>query len=108
AEVCLRRGAETHARVRLRDQVELLVGGVRSVDHRRVRAEAPGGREQLDWPDAVLGEALLDLARLLARVDVEREALALRRLGGRLEPVARAGAHGVGGDAGADPAVAQG
>ena len=38
----------------------------------------PRAGEQLDRSDAVLGEALLDLARLLVGVDVERQALALR------------------------------
>ena len=34
----------------------------------------PVAREQLDRAEAVLGEALLDLARLLVGVDVERRA----------------------------------
>ena len=51
------------------------------VDDRRRGPRQPGPREQLDRPDAVLGEALLDLARLLAGVDVEDEALALARSG---------------------------
>ena len=40
-----------------------------------VRAEAARAGEQLDRADAVLGEALLDLARLLVGVDVERQPL---------------------------------
>ena len=56
---------------------------------------------------AVLGEALLDLARLLVGVDVQRQLV----LGGvaaeLLEPVARTGADGVGGDADADPVGSQ-
>ena len=39
----------------------------------------PASVEQLDRPPPVLGEALLDLARLLVGVDVEHEALALAR-----------------------------
>ena len=38
-------------------------------------AETAAACEQLDRPHAVLGEALLDLARLLVGVDVERQAL---------------------------------
>ena len=60
-------------------------------------AEAAGLGEQLDRAEPVLGDALLDLARLLAGVHVQRQFLA-RRVGAELlEPVARAGAHGVGG-----------
>ena len=58
----------------------------------------PGLGEELDRPEAVLGEALLDLARLLVGVDVEDEALALGVGADLLEPLARAGADGVGGE----------
>ena len=72
---------------------------VRRVHDRRARAEAAGAREQLDRPHAVLGEALLDLARLLVRVDVQRQALAARRTRPSSSSQSRgAGAHGVGGD----------
>ena len=56
---------------------------------------------------AVLGEALLDLARLLVRVHVQRQPVLRRRSAELLEPVARAGAHGVGGDADADACGAE-
>ena len=69
--------------------------------------EAAGVGEQLDRAAAVLREALLDLARLLVGVDVERQPLARRVAADLLEPVARAGAHGVGGDADGDPGVAE-
>ena len=69
------------------------------VDDGRARAEAAGAGEQLDRADAVLEQALLDLARLLAGVDVEDEALALGVAAELLEPVAGAGADGVGGNA---------
>ena len=73
--------------------------GVGGVDDRRVRAETAGLRQQLDRPQTVLGEALLDLARLLVGVHVQRQRLA-RRVGAELlQPVAGAGAHGVGGEA---------
>ena len=55
--------------------------GVRRVDDGRARAEAAGAVEQLDRPDAVLGEALLDLARLLVGVDVQRQPLGSARSG---------------------------
>ena len=81
---------------------------VRRVDDRRVGPETARSGEQLDRADAVLGEAFLDLARLLVGVDVQREAFALRRSG----PIsssqsARAGADGVGGKADGSPAPAQ-
>ena len=69
-------------------------------------AEAAGTGEQLDRPAAVLGQALLDLARLLARVDVERQPLGRRVAPELLEPVARAGADGVGGEPDPDAVVA--
>jgi hypothetical protein len=51
----------------------------------------------------VLGEALLDLARLLVGVHVQDEALALTVAGDLPEPVRRAGADGVGGEADGEP-----
>ena len=66
---------------------------VRGVDDGRARPEAPGLGQQLDRPDAVLGEALLDLARLLAGVHVERQALAPPR-SGRSRPASPAGRRG--------------
>ena len=79
AEVRLGRRADADPRARLGEQVELARVGVRRVDDRRVRAEAAGLREQLDRPQAVLGEALLDLARLLVGVHVQRQAVARPR-----------------------------
>ena len=65
------------ARAGLGEEVELALVGVRGVDDRRPRPEAAGLGQELDRPEAVLGEAFLDLARLLVGVDVEDEALAL-------------------------------
>ena len=96
AEVRLRRGAEAHARAGLREEVELALVGVRPVDDRRARPEAAGLRQQLDGSQPVLGQALLDLARLLVRVDVEDEPLAPGVGADLLEPRARARADGVG------------
>ena len=103
AEVRLGRRAGADARARLREEVELGVGGVRGVHDRRPRPEAAGLGEELDRPEAVLGEALLDLARLLVGVDVEHELLALGIAADLPQPVRRAGADGVGGDADAAP-----
>src|SRR5438132_406228 len=80
---------------------------MRRVDDRRPLRETAAALEQLDRADAVLGEALLDLARLLVRVDVERQPLCDGVAAELLEPVRRARADGVGGDADADPALAQ-
>src|SRR5262249_21940004 len=57
--------------------------------------------------NSVLGKALLDLARLLVGVDVEREIVLAGVPTELLEPVAWARANGVGGDADADTGVAQ-
>jgi CDP-diacylglycerol--glycerol-3-phosphate 3-phosphatidyltransferase len=102
AEVRLRRRAGADTRSGRREQVELVPVRVRRVDDRRARAEAAARVEQFDRPQPVLGLALLDLARLLVRMDVQRQ-LVLGGVGAELlEPVARTGADGVGGDADAD------
>ena len=59
--------------------------------------------EQLDRAAAVLGEALLDLLRLLVRVDVQQEIVLGRVAADLLEPVGRAGTNRVGGEAHGDP-----
>ena len=74
AEVGLGRRAGADTRAGAREQVELGAVGMRCVHDRRALAEAAGPVEQLDRPDAVLGEALLDLARLLVRVHVQTAA----------------------------------
>ena len=74
AEVGLRRRAGADRRAVRGEEVELGAVGVRRVHDRRALAQAAGPREELDRPAAVLGEALLDLLRLLVGVDVEREA----------------------------------
>ena len=66
--------------------------------HGRPLAEAAAVGEELDRAPAVLGEALLDLARLLVGVDVEHEPLVGGVAAELLQPVPRAGADGVGGD----------
>jgi hypothetical protein len=53
----------------------------------------------------VLGEALLDLARLLVGVHVERQPFGCCVGSDLLEPFGRAGADGVGGDADPDAAA---
>ena len=80
---------------------------MRRVHDRRPFAEATGPVEQLDRPDAVLGQALLDLARLLIRVHVERQPLGDCVAADLLEPVFGTRTHGVGGDADGNPAAAQ-
>ena len=72
AEVRLGRRAEADAGTGVGEEVELVRVGVRGVDDGRPRAETARAGEQLDRADAVLGEAFLDLARLLVGVDVER------------------------------------
>ena len=65
-------------RLRAGDSVELTGIGVRGVDDGRARAKAARLREQVDRTQAGLGEAFLDLARLLRRVNMEREPFAIR------------------------------
>ena len=55
----------------------------------------------------MLGDALLDLTRLLVRVHVQRQVVLGRVRAEFLEPVARAGAHGVRRHADADAGAAQ-
>ena len=103
----LGRQACADTRAGIGEQVELGSVGVRRVHDRRALAEATGAVEQLDRPDAVLGKALLDLARLLVRVHVERQPLGGCVAADLLEPVFGTRAHGVGGDADGNPAAAQ-
>ena len=84
------------------EQVELGTVGMRRVHDGDVRSETAGALQQLDRPAPVLGEALLDLPRLLVGVDVQREPFGLREASDLLEPLARAGANGVGGEPDAD------
>ncbi len=107
AEVRLCRGADADPSPSLGDQVELDIARVCSVHDRGSRAEATRLRKQLDGSDAVLGDALLDLAGLLVGVDVEHEAFRRRVAPDLLEPVPRARPDGVGGDADLDPGLAQ-
>jgi hypothetical protein len=81
--------------------------GVRRVHDRRARAEATAGSEELNRPHAVLGKALLDLARLFVRVDVQGQLVFSRVAAKRLQPVAWARPNGVGGNADADSCRAQ-
>ena len=95
AEVRLGARAGAHRRSARGHQVELGVVGVRRVDDRRPRPEQPDRVEQRDRAQAVLGERLVDLARLLVGVDVHRQARRGCVAGDLLEPVARHGAHRV-------------
>ena len=70
AEIGLRRRADADPRAGARRSGRAPVARVRRVDDGRARPEASCLGEKLDRPEVVLGEALLDLARLLARVDV--------------------------------------
>ena len=81
----IRLGRRTHADARAcgREEIELAPVGVGRVHDRRPGAEAARLREQLDRPQPVLGEALLDLARLLVGVHVERQVV-LRGIGAEL------------------------
>ena len=106
-EVGLGRRAGADRRAALLEQIQLGAVGVCGVHDGDVRPEATGAIEQLDRPAAVLCEALLDLARLLVGVNVQRQLLGERVAPELLEPVARAGADGVGGEADADPGGAE-
>ena len=77
--------------------------GVGRVHDGRVLRQAAGAGEQLDRSAAVLGEALLDLLRLLVGMDVQRKIVLRRVAADLLEPVGRAGPNRVGCDADGDP-----
>jgi hypothetical protein len=70
-------------------EIQLAPVGVRRVDHGRARTEKPGVREELDRTHPVLHYALLDLARLLVGVDVERQLSGARVLPDFLKPPSR-------------------
>ncbi len=106
-EVGLRRRTGTDACTGSGDQVELGAVCMRRMHHGRAVTEAAGPIEQLDRPDAVLGETLLDFAWLFVSVHVQRQLLRSRVAADLLEPVSGACAHGVGGDADENPAAAQ-
>jgi CDP-diacylglycerol--glycerol-3-phosphate 3-phosphatidyltransferase len=96
SQVRLRRRAEADARARVGEQIELVGVGVRPVHHRRSRPEAARISEQLDRANAVLGDAFLDLPRLLVGMNVERQPLTLTVAADLLEPGAGARTDGVG------------
>jgi CDP-diacylglycerol--glycerol-3-phosphate 3-phosphatidyltransferase len=106
-EIRLRRRACADAGAGSREEVELLAVRMRRVYDGRARGQASACIEQFDRPEAVLGETLLDFARLLVGVDVEREVVLRRVAAELLEPVARARAHGMGGDPDSDARGAQ-
>jgi CDP-diacylglycerol--glycerol-3-phosphate 3-phosphatidyltransferase len=107
AEVRLCGRTSTDARAGGPEQVELPAVGMGRVDDSRAWSEAAAGVEELDRPHPVLGEALLDLARLLVGVHVQHQLVFGGVAPQLLEPVTGAGTDGVGGDADADPGGAQ-
>jgi glycoprotein endo-alpha-1,2-mannosidase len=81
--------------------------GMGGVHDGRARTETAAFGEELDRPQAVLGETFLDLARLLVGVHMQGE-LVFRRVAPKLlEPVPRAGANGVRGNTDANSRGAQ-
>ena len=106
-EVRLRRGARTNRGAAVAEQIELDAVGMGRVDDRGPLAEAAAVREQLDRPKPVLGDALLELARLLVGVHVERKGLLARVAPELLEPVAGARADGVRGDRDRKPSLSE-
>jgi CDP-diacylglycerol--glycerol-3-phosphate 3-phosphatidyltransferase len=80
---------------------------MRGMHDRRSLCEAAGPIEQLDRPDAMFSEALLDLARLFARVHVQRKALCDCVAADFLEPVLGTCSDGVGSDTDGNPVTAQ-
>ena len=108
AEVRLGRRARRRSRAPAsREEIELVAVGVGRVHDRRARAEAALACEQLDRAQAVLGEALIDLTRLLVGVYVQRQVVLGRVRAELAQRVGRARANGVGGDTDRDPVVAQ-
>ena len=97
-EVGLGRRAGADAGARLGDEVELAIVRMRGMDDRGSRSEAAGPGEELDRANAVLLEALVDLAWLLVGVDVERKGVLRRHSGRSPRASRRARADGVGGE----------
>ncbi len=98
AEVALGRRAGGHDRAGLGHQRDVAVAHVDPVHDRRALAEEPGAFQQLDRRAAVLGLALLQLARLLVRVDVADEPVRFGVARDLAQPVRRHRPHAVGGD----------
>ena len=107
AEVRLGRRADADAGVGLRDEVELASSACVAWTTVVRGPRQPVSGEELDRADAVLLDALVDLPRLLVGVDVERQLVLLGVAADLLEPVGRAGADGVGGEADLDAALAE-
>ena len=107
AEVRFRCQACADAGSRLGDEIELAIVRVRGMNDGGSRSEAPCAGEELDRANAVLLEALLDLARLLVGVDVEGQGVLSGIAADLLEPFGGARAHGVGGEPDAMPRVAE-
>ena len=107
AEVRLGRGACADRRPAVPEQIELRSVRVRRMHDRGVLAEAAAVGEELDRAHAVLGEGLLELTRLLVRVDVERESFGVGVAAELDEPLSRTGTHRVGGDPDRDPSAAE-
>src|SRR6185437_5159075 len=107
AEVRLGRRADADARAGGREQVELVSVGVRCMHDGRARAETAADVEQLDRAQPVLGKALLDLARLLVGVHVQRQLVLCRVAPELLEPVPGTCPDRVGRDPDADSVAPQ-
>ena len=107
AEIRLGRRADADARPRGGQQVELVAVGVSRVHDRGAGRQAALAVEELDRPQAVLGQALVDLARLLVGVDVQRQLVRCGVAAELGERRRRTRAHGVGGDTDADPLAPQ-
>src|SRR6185436_7410506 len=107
AQVGLGRRAGADRRAAVPHQVELRAVGVRCVDDRRQGTQTARVGEQLDGAYAVLREALLDLARLLAGVDVQDDPLGGCVTAELDEPVAGARSDGVGGESDGDTPAAE-
>jgi len=98
-EIRFRRGAGAHARARVGKQIQFVAVRVRRVDHGRPFRQTTSAVEQLDRTQTVLLQALVDLARLLVGVHMERQ-IVLARIGADLlEPIGWTGTNRVGGDA---------
>ena len=80
---------------------------MRGVHDRCALAQTACAVEELDRPDAVLDEALLDLPRLLVCVHMQGETLSGCIASDLLEPLRRAGSDRVGGNSNRDPSPTQ-
>ena len=107
AEICFRRRAGTDRGSRGSEEIELGAVGMGRMNDRRSGTETAGARQELDRSQPVLGDAFLDLLRLLVCVHVQRKSVALGIASDLLQPVRRTRPDGVRSETDADASLSE-